>query len=310
MKVRVIKSTGSWYVCIDENGQQLSARIKGKFRMDGLKTTNPIAVGDFVEIDKEEGLDSWMINEIHKRDNYIIRRSPRNYHKKHIIASNLDQLFVVATLKTPRTSTGFIDRMLMVAEMHHIRATVLFNKKDLYKDKQMNQFALLKETYEKMGYSAVLMSAFDEADIDLLKSLLKDKTTLVAGHSGVGKSSIINQLGLGLELHTQEISTFNDKGMHTTTFAEMFPLPDGGFIVDTPGIKELEAVDIEPEEVGHYFAEMRDLLTDCKFNNCLHQNEPKCAVKMAFEAGEIAEFRYTNYLKVLEDLQAKNYWER
>ncbi len=310
MKVRVIKSTGSWYICQTADGKRISCRIVGKFRLQDLKVTNPIAVGDFVEIELEVNQENGIITQIHERNNYIIRKSPRHPGKNHIIAANLDQLFVIVTIKKPRTSSGFIDRMLMVAEMHHIPATIVFNKKDLLKTKDLEQFELWKKAYQEAGYGVELISALDEADTDKLKTLLAGKTTLVCGHSGVGKSTLINQFIPDLNIATKEISAYHEKGTHTTTFAEMHPLEGGGYIVDTPGIKELAAVDIEPEEVSHYFPEMRERLNDCKFNNCLHQNEPKCAIKAAFVEGIIAEFRFENYLKIVDDLQAISYWKR
>ncbi len=310
MKAKVIKSTGSWYSCKNEEGKLINARIKGKFRLEGLKTTNPIAVGDEVILEQEEGLNTYVITQIEERKNYIIRRSPRNPHKNHIIASNLDQLFLVITMRTPRTSTGFIDRMLLVAEMHHIPTTLIVNKRDIYNQKDLERFEEIKAIYENIGYGIRLLSAQNEEDIEALKTDLKDKTTLFAGHSGVGKSTLINQLIPGLEINTKEISTYTDKGKHTTTFAEMHPLPDGGYIVDTPGIKELGAVHLEPEEVSHYFVEMQKRLTDCKFNNCLHKNEPKCAVVPALETGEMATSRYDSYLKILDEISAVDYWKR
>ena len=310
MKARVLKSTGSWYNCQFENGNLISARIKGKLRLKGVKTTNPIAVGDYVEIDNDEDSESAIISEIYKRDNYIIRKSPRNLNKHQILAANIDQLFVMATLKSPRTSTGFIDRLLMVAEMHHIDSVILFNKKDIYGTKEMTKFSHFKEVYESVGYDVHLISNTDESSNLFLQELMKDKTSMISGHSGAGKSTLINKLIPNLNIATKEISNFSDKGLHTTSFAEMHPLPLGGHLIDTPGIKELEAVSIEPEEISHYFPEMRDLLEHCKFNNCRHQNEPKCAVIEAFENGEIAEFRYINYMKILDDLLDIDYWER
>jgi len=310
LKARVLKSTGSWYNCQFENGNLISARIKGKLRLKGIKTTNPIAVGDYVEIDNDEDSESAVISEIYKRDNYIIRKSPRNLNKNQILAANIDQLYVMATLKSPRTSTGFIDRLLMVAEMHHIDSTILFNKKDIYSTKEMPKFEHFKEVYESIGYDVHLISNVDDSSNLFLQELMKDKTNMIAGHSGVGKSTLINKLIPDLNIATKEISNFSDKGLHTTTFAEMHALPFGGHLIDTPGIKELEAVSIEPDEISHYFPEMRDLLEHCKFNNCRHQKEPKCAVIDAFENGKIAKFRYINYMKILNDLLDIDYWAR
>lgn len=311
-KARVIKSTGSWYTCVNEAGETLNARIVGKFRLKGIKTTNPIAVGDFVLCKREEGLPTAVITEILDRENYIIRKSPRNPNKNHIIAANLDQLFIVCTVRQPRTSLGFIDRMLIVAEMHHIPAVLIFNKKDIYEEKDIEKFLHYQKVYQTANYESILLSAFDEADLAGLQERMKNKTTLFAGHSGVGKSTLINQLLPDVELDTKEISTYTNKGQHTTTFAEMHPLTDGGYIVDTPGIKELEAIQLEPEEVSHYFPEMREILNDCKFNNCMHNNEPKskCAVKSGVEDGTVMEERYESYLRILEGVEATNYWER
>jgi len=309
-KARVIKSTGSWYTCINEAGETINARIVGKFRLKGMKTTNPIAVGDYVICQKEAGLETATITEILDRENYIIRKSPRNPNKNHIIAANLDQLFVIATVRQPRTSLGFIDRMLIVSEMHHIPAVILFNKKDIYRQKDLDKFEEYQSVYQTAGYEAVMLSAFKEQDIAVVQERMKEKTTLFAGHSGVGKSTLINHLLPGMEIETKEISTNTNKGQHTTTFAQMHPLPNGGYIVDTPGIKELETIDLEIEEVSHYYPEMRAVLNDCKYNNCLHKNEPKCAVKAGMEDGSITAERYQSYLRILEGVEATNYWER
>ena len=308
MKARVLKSTGIWYYCQFENGNFISARIKGKLRLQGIKTTNPVAVGDYVEIDNDS--ESAVISKVYKRNNHIIRKSPRNLHKYQILAANIDQLFVMATLKSPRTSSGFIDRLLMVAEMNHIDSIILFNKKDIYRPKEMEKFEHFKEVYESIGYGVHLISNIDDSSDLLLQELMKGKTSMISGHSGAGKSTLINKLIPNLNIATKEISNFSDKGLHTTTFAEMHALPLGGHLIDTPGIKELEAVSIEPDEISHYFPEMRDLLEHCKFNNCRHQKEPKCAVIEAYKNGEIAEFRYINYMKILHDLLDIDYWER
>ena len=308
MKARVLKSTGIWYYCQFENGNFISARIKGKLRLQGIKTTNPVAVGDYVEIDNDS--ESAVISKIYKRNNHIIRKSPRNLHKYQILAANIDQLFVMATLKSPRTSSGFIDRLLMVAEMNHIDSIILFNKKDIYRPKEMEKFEHFKEVYESIGYDVHLISNMDDSSDLLLQKLMQGKTSMISGHSGAGKSTLINKLIPNLNIATKEISNFSDKGLHTTTFAEMHALPLGGHLIDTPGIKELEAVSIEPDEISHYFPEMRNLLEHCKFNNCRHQKEPKCAVIEAYENGEIAEFRYINYMKILHDLLDIDYWER
>jgi len=307
---RIIKSTGSWYTCLTDKDETIQARLIGKFRQKGLKTTNPLAVGDFVVLKKEEGLETAVITELQDRENYIIRKSPRNPRKNQIIASNLDQIFIIATIAQPRTSVGFIDRMLIVAEMNHIPASLIFNKKDLYTKEDMLLYEQYVENYRKAGYNSKLVSSTSPEEVNSLKSEIIDKTTLFTGHSGVGKSTLINLLIPDLILATKEISNYSSKGQHTTTFAEMHPLPEGGFIVDTPGIKELENVHIEPEEVSHYFPEMRTRLNDCHFNNCSHRNEPKCAIKEAVDKNLISNDRYQSYLRILEIVESVNYWER
>lgn len=310
MIARIIKSTGSWYTCLTDKDETIQARLIGKFRQKGLKTTNPLAVGDFVVLKKEEGLETAVITELQDRENYIIRKSPRNPRKNQIIASNLDQIFIIATIAQPRTSVGFIDRMLIVAEMNHIPASLIFNKKDLYTKEDMLLYEQYVENYRKAGYNSKLVSSTSPEEVNSLKSEIIDKTTLFTGHSGVGKSTLINLLIPDLILATKEISNYSSKGQHTTTFAEMHPLPEGGFIVDTPGIKELENVHIEPEEVSHYFPEMRTRLNDCHFNNCSHRNEPKCAIKEAVDKNLISNDRYQSYLRILEIVESVNYWER
>ncbi len=310
MKGRVIKSTGSWYNVQLSDGEMVNCRIKGKFRLKELKLTNPIAVGDYVEIEKEEGLDTGIIKEIHERENYIIRKSPRKPGHFHIIASNIDMAYLVVSLKMPQTSTGFIDRFLMVAEMYHIPVTIIVNKADIYANKELEKWERISKGYQQAGYPIILMSAENKGDIDKLKKTIQHQTNLFAGQSGVGKSTLINALQPKLDIVTNEVSNYSEKGMHTTTFAELHPLENAeGFIIDTPGIKELEASDFDTNEISHYFPEMRDLLNNCKFNNCLHKNEPKCAIIAAVENGEIAEFRYHNYINILLDKQAQNYWE-
>lgn len=311
MKGRVIRSTGSWYSVRLENGDFIECRIKGKFRLKGLKLTNPIAVGDYVNIVKEEGLSTGIIDEIHERENYIIRKSPRKPGHFHILASNIDMAYLVVSLKMPQTSTGFMDRFLMVAEMYHIPCTIIVNKKDLYSEKELIKWERISEAYKKAGYNILLMSAENEADIETFRETIKEQTNLFAGQSGVGKSTLINALQPNLAIKTKEVSNYSEKGMHTTTFAELHPLTNSedGYIIDTPGIKELEATDFEAEEISHYFPEMRALLPNCKFNNCLHQNEPKCAVVAAVEKEELAAFRYHNYLNILFARLAQNSWE-
>jgi ribosome biogenesis GTPase / thiamine phosphate phosphatase len=296
----VIKSTGSWYNVLTENGEVVDCRIKGKFRMQGIKTTNPIAVGDNVEFEMEED-GRGVIHKIEERKNYIIRKSINLSKQAHILAANVDQAFLIVTLAFPRTSAGFIDRFLLTAEAYHIPASIIFNKLDLFENDKdlMNELNDFINIYENIGYKCYKVSATEKDHIDVLKDLTKDKITLISGHSGVGKSTLVNAMDSSLNLKIGELSEAHFKGKHTTTFAEMHPLSYGGFIVDTPGIKELGLVDMEKEEISNYFPEMRALKGECKFNNCLHINEPKCAVLAAVEKGEIAISRYNSYLGIM-----------
>jgi ribosome biogenesis GTPase len=308
MKATVYKSTGSWYVVQNEEGVVLNARILGKFKIDGLTSTNPIAVGDVVTIEAENELEgSVTITEIEDRKNYITRTSPANKHKHHIIASNIDQSLLFATLKDPKTSQGFIDRFLITSEAYQIPSILVFNKSDLYKEKEQEKFAQVKSIYEAIGYKVMGMSIEKNIGVEEVKNLLKDKTTLLSGHSGVGKSSFINIIFPELQLKTQDVSGWSGKGLHTTTFAEMFNLPFGGRIIDTPGIRELGLVDIPKQELSHYFPEMRALINDCQFNNCMHMNEPGCAVKEAVQAGTIHIDRYISYCNILDKIEGKSY---
>ncbi|MGZ3777477.1 MAG: ribosome small subunit-dependent GTPase A [Mucilaginibacter sp.] len=298
MEGLVIKSTGSWYQVKTPGGQRVDCRIKGKFRTKGITTTNPIAVGDHVDFDMEPELGTGVITELHSRKNYIIRKSINLSKQAQIIAANLDQAFLVVTLASPRTSLGFIDRFLVTAEAYDIPASLVFNKLDLFSDEGLEILAGYKEIYENIGYPCYDVSALEGTGIDQVAGLLKDKVTLFSGHSGVGKSSLINALLPDLKLRTTEISEWHDKGMHTTTFAEMFELPQGGYIIDTPGIRELGVIDIEKNELGHFFPEMRARLNQCKYNSCRHINEPGCAVIKAVEDGEIELSRYESYLSI------------
>ena len=308
MKATVYKSTGSWYVVQNEEGVVLNARILGKFKIDGLTSTNPIAVGDVVTIEEENELEgSVTITEIEDRKNYITRTSPANKHKHHIIASNIDQSLLFATLKDPKTSQGFIDRFLITSEAYQIPSILVFNKSDLYKEKELEKFAEVKSIYEAIGYKVMGMSIEKNIALEEVKNLLKDKTTLLSGHSGVGKSSFINIIFPELQLKTQDVSGWSGKGLHTTTFAEMFNLPFGGRIIDTPGIRELGLVDIPKQELSHYFPEMRALINDCQFNNCMHMNEPGCAVKEAVQASAIHIDRYISYCNILDKIEEKSY---
>ena len=312
MKALVYKSTGSWYIVktSDSSGlvETFNARILGKFKNEGLTSTNPIAVGDVVSIEMEnEGEGSVTITAIDDRKNYITRTSPANKNQHHIIASNLDQSVLFATLKDPKTSQGFIDRFLVTSGAYHIPAIIVFNKSDLYKKKETEKFESVKEIYGAIGYKVISMSIETGEGIEEVKSLLKDKTTLLSGHSGVGKSSFINSIFPDMNLKTQDVSGWSGKGLHTTTFAEMYDLPFGGRIIDTPGIRELGLVDIPKQELSHYFPEMRALINDCQFNNCMHMNEPGCAVKAAVEAGRIHIDRYISYCTIFDKIEEKSY---
>ena len=306
MKARIYKSTGSWYSVKLENGQFCQARIKGVIKLDAITSTNPIAVGDWVDCAMEEDVEqAVMIHNIIERDNYVARQSPHNKRQQHIIASNMDQSILLATLKSPKTSQGFIDRFLVSCEAFHIPAIIVFNKADLYEDEELERFVELKTMYEAVGYKVLLISIEQKMGLEPLDALLKNKTTLVSGHSGVGKSSLINYLFPNLDLTTQEVSGWSGKGMHTTTFAEMYDLPFGGKIIDTPGVKEFGLVDISRQELSHYFPEMRVLINDCQFNNCLHLEEPGCAVKEAVMAETIHPLRYISYCGILATIETK-----
>ena len=307
MQALVYKSTGSWYQVKNESGEAFNARVKGKFKIDGITSTNPIAVGDVVDIDKEEGEESIVITNIHDRKNYITRQSPHNKHLHHIVAANLDQSILLATLKDPKTSTGFMDRFLVASEAYHVPAIIVFNKSDLYKSKEKEKFEQIKKIYEKIGYPVYSMSISEDAGVNEVKKLLKNNTTLLSGHSGVGKSSFINTIFPENIIKTQEVSGWSGKGLHTTTFAEMFDLPFGGKIIDTPGMREFAMMDIEPHELSHYFPEMKTLINDCRFNNCMHIEEPGCAVKAAVEENKISAERYVNYLNILATIDNKKW---
>lgn len=308
MRATVYKSTGSWYIVKDAEGNTFNARILGKFKIDGLTSTNPLAVGDEVEIEMENELEKGVtITIIHPRKNYITRTSPANKYQHHIIASNLDQSLLFATLKDPKTSQGFIDRFLISSESFHIPTIIIFNKADLYKNKEDEKFELVKSIYEAAGYTVKKISVETNEGVEEVKQLLKDKVTLLSGHSGVGKSSFLNKIFPEMKLKTQDVSGWSGKGMHTTTFAEMFDVPFGGKIIDTPGIRELGLVDIPKQELSHYFPEMRALINDCQFNNCMHSEEPNCAIKKAVLENRISEDRYVSYRNILDSIEEKKY---
>lgn len=301
MKGLVIKSTGSWYGVLTDEDKTINCRIKGKFRTLDIKTTNPIAVGDHVDIELEPDQETGLITFLHPRKNYIIRKSINLSKQAQIIAANLDQAFLIVTLASPRTSLGFIDRFLVTAEAYDIPAKLIFNKLDLFSDEGLEILEEYQSIYEKAGYPCYSVSAIQETNLDQIRDLLKDKVTLVSGHSGVGKSTLINALLPGKELKTGEISDWSDKGKHTTTFAEMFQLPFGGYLIDTPGIRELGVFDIEKQELGRLFPEIRKLMSSCRFHNCRHINEPGCAVLNALENEELESSRYDSYLSIYND---------
>jgi ribosome biogenesis GTPase len=300
MKALVYKSTGSWYTVKDDSDRTWNARMKGVLKMDEITSTNPVAVGDIVEIEIENDADNTaMITGILERRNYIHRQSPRAIHQHHIIAANVDQSMLLATLKEPRTSQGFIDRFLVASEAFHVPSVIAFNKADLYKKKEQEHFEELKKIYEDVGYKVILMSVKENMGIDEVKKELENKITLISGHSGVGKSSFINLILPALHLRTHDVSGWSGKGVHTTTFAEMFDLSPKTKIIDTPGMREFGLVDISKQELSHYFPEMRERLNDCQFNNCLHLNEPGCAIKAAVADEIISEARYISYCNIL-----------
>lgn len=340
MTGKVYKSTGSWYVVKTPDSVTWNARLRGTFKLDGITSTNPLAVGDDVEIEPENNEErTALITEIHNRKNYINRQSPSHRMQHHIVAANIDQSLLVVTLKEPRTSQGFIDRWLVTCEAYHVPAVLLFNKSDLYRKKEEEKYADWKEMYEHIGYRLIRMSVHTGEGLDEVRRLLAGKISLLSGHSGVGKSSFLNALFPELRLKTQGVSGWSGKGIHTTTFAEMFDLPDGGGagepggsadsggpgdsggpavaedlaarkpgrIIDTPGMREFGLVDISRQELSGYFPEMRALAGQCQFNNCLHLEEPGCKVKQAVSEGKINPDRYESYISILGSIEENNY---
>lgn len=297
----IVRSTGSWNTVRLEDGTNLECKLRGQFRKQGLRSTNPVAVGDQVSILKED--ETGVITEIQDRKNYIIRKSVNLSKEVHVIAANMDQATIVATVAQPRTSFGFIDRFLCVAEAYGIEAIIVFNKLDLIDNQELEALvSKYSATYQKAGYKVHQVSAKTGDSIDSLKQTLKDKTTLVFGHSGVGKSTLLNAVQPDLELRTGEISEVHNKGTHTTTFAEMLELDFGGFVIDTPGVKEFGMVNMTKEELYHYFPDIFVASDSCKFGNCLHLNEPGCNVKREVESGIISESRYSSYISIMETL--------
>lgn len=298
---RVIKSTGSWYDVQDDAGTIVQCRLRGRIRLDGIRTTNPVAVGDMVNFEREQDKDTCVIDKILPRNNVIVRKSVNLSKESHIIAANVDRAVVVATVAYPRTSTGFIDRFAVTAEAYHIPVVVVFNKSDLYDGEQNALADELIATYQNIGYQSFKVSAKTGYNCDMLESVMKDKITMLSGHSGVGKSALVNRLDPNLNLRVGEISYANEKGKHTTTYAQMFHLCFGGYIIDTPGIKEFALYDMEKDTLAQRFPEMRAMMHDCRFNNCTHLHEPDCAVKKAVENNTIARWRYENYCNMMND---------
>ncbi len=306
MKGIVVKSTGSWYIVMADDNKLFNCRLKGQFRMHGIRTTNPVAVGDRVDFKMEGPVGNGVITGIEPRSNYIVRRSINLSKSAHIIASNIDRLYIVASIMLPRTSTGFIDRLLVTAEAYHIPAAVIFNKIDIYTPEALDRCNSLMKLYASLGYPTFSVSALEGTNIEELRNVLAGKVNLFSGHSGVGKSALINALDPLLAIKTGEISSYHNKGMHTTTFAEMHPLSFGGYMIDTPGIKEFGLVHFESQEIGERFPEFRALLHNCRYNNCTHVHEPGCAVKLALDKGSINPERYHNYLGLLNDENLDN----
>lgn len=302
----VIKNTGSWYTVLTDGGNTVDCKIKGNFRLKGIRSTNPVAVGDRVEIVRNQEGTAFITN-ICDRRNYIIRKSSNLSKQSHIIAANVDQAFLIVTVKYPETSTTFIDRFLASAEAYSVPVTLVFNKVDLLQDDERRYLDMMVTLYETVGYDCLKVSAETKEGMDCLLPLLKDKITLFSGNSGVGKSTMLNFIVPGAELRTAEISDAHNTGMHTTTFSEMLPLTDGGWVIDTPGIKGFGTFNMEPEEICGYFKEIFKFSKDCRFNNCTHTHEPGCAVRKAVEEHYIAESRYVSYLSMLEDKEEGKY---
>lgn len=301
----VVKSTGSWLTVESDNGVVFNCKLKGTFRTKGIKTTNPVAVGDYVDFLVLDDNKTGLIHNILPRNNYLIRKATKLSKVSHIIAANLDQALVIVTLAYPRTSTGFIDRFLVTTEAYHIPASVVFNKIDLYDEKLNQRHKEFEKIYSDAGYVCFPVSALRGDNLDRLREHLKDRKTLFSGHSGVGKSALINALEPEFSLKTRELSGYHQVGMHTTTFAEMLKLPGGGYIIDTPGIKEFGLSDFNRTEIAERFPEMRKYMNECRFNDCTHVHEPGCAIQKALAKGLIPESRYRNYLSILND----DYWK-
>lgn len=306
MRGLVIKNTGSWYLVKTDEGNDVECKIKGNFRLKGIRSTNPVAVGDRVKIImNQEG--TAFISEIEDRKNYIIRRASNLSKQSHILAANLDQCFLIVTINFPETSTTFIDRFLASAEAYRVPVKIIFNKVDAYNEKELHYLDALIHLYTTIGYPCFKISALGNQGIDTIKEELKGRITLFSGHSGVGKSTLINAILPELNIKTGEISTYHKKGMHTTTFSEMFPVSGEGYLIDTPGIKGFGTFNMEEEEIGHYFPEIFQVSAECRYNNCTHRQEPGCAVLKALEEHTISESRYNSYLSMLEDKEEGKY---
>ena len=308
---KVIKSTGSWYqVLLMGTNEVVDARIRGKFRLDGKRLTNPVGVGDIVELEMDEKDNTGLIIKIESRTNYVVRQSPRQKHHLHLLASNIDQALLIVTVVQPNLKQGFIDRFLLLTEPRDIPVIICFNKSDLYSEDDLLIAKYLCVLYEKIGYGTIVVSAIDGSGINELRALLNNKTTLISGQSGVGKSTLLNAIEPSLNLRTGDISDYSGKGQHTTTFAELFQLDADTAIIDTPGIKTLSYNNMEVLDVAHNFREFFEISSNCRFHNCTHRNEPGCAVKAALEEGTISELRYQNYLTILDEVERQNHWER
>ncbi len=311
MRGTVVKSTGKWYDVAAEDNVMYKCRIKGKFRLLGQPLTNPVAVGDIVTFEQEgSDLLQGLITEIAERENYVVRQSPSRKHALHLLASNIDQALLVVTIIKPNLKQGFIDRFLLMTEPQDIPVIIAFNKADLYGEEEWNMYDYLHDVYTEIGYKVLSLSAKEGEGVDELLALLRNNITLISGQSGVGKSTLINQIAPELDIQTTMLSSHTGKGQHTTTFAEMHTIEDNMKIIDTPGIKTLSFNNLTPQDVRHNFREFFEYSKHCKFSDCTHINEPQCAVKQAIEEGEISELRYLNYLKILEEIEKQNRWER
>ncbi len=310
-KGTVIKSTGSWYqVALENSDKVINARIRGKFRLEGKKLTNPVAVGDVVELDIDPREGTGLITKISDRKNFVVRQSPRQKHNLHLLAANIDLALLIVTIVNPKLKQGFIDRFLLLTEPRDIPVLICFNKSDLYNEEDMLIAEYLCGLYKSIGYDAMIVSAIEKTGVEELGEKIQGKTTLVSGQSGVGKSTLLNALKPGLNLKTADLSGYTGKGQHTTTFAELFQLDESTRIIDTPGIKTLSYNNLEVMDVAHNFREFFEYSQYCKFGNCTHRNEPGCAVKQALEEEEISELRYANYIAILDEIEQQNHWER